>query len=155
LSPDEARDWYELHRRTEPPRVEVSDQHDSGSADGRAVSKGWSPLTPYDEIDPALRPWLRHPWFLRVLVEAYHGKRVHGARWVREMLGEVCKARIYGRTAEECELFEDRAGFVTELVGLLRERRTTTVYRGADFLTGRMSRAIDERQRPLSAYLQL
>jgi tetratricopeptide (TPR) repeat protein len=160
LGQRESREWYEAYRRTDPPLVSDDDGAGEGnpgelSSGERPISKGWKPLTPYDELEPALRPWLRQPWFLRVMLETFHGEAVPSSSWANMMVRRFCAAKIYGQSPAESVLFADRAAFIHDLIGLFRTRRITAVHRGADFLPTNLNAAIAERQRPLSAYLQL
>jgi tetratricopeptide (TPR) repeat protein len=118
-------------------------------------ARGGRPRTPFDQLGPAIRPWLRHPWFLNIVRETFDGRTVPESLWVGSILEKFCMARIFGPTPQERDFFSDRAAFVTDFVHVLRENRTTMIYRGAYCLPPRLNQAIAERQRPLSAYLQL
>jgi tetratricopeptide (TPR) repeat protein len=113
------------------------------------------PQTPFAELSPPAQQLLTHPWYLRMVLEAFDGRRVPASLWAGELLEEFCRAKIYGRSEGEQRLFADRAAFADELVALMRQHRTDTVERGDPRLSPRLERAMGERQLALSPYLQL
>jgi len=114
------------------------------------------PTTPYESLTPQVRQVLRHPWLLRMVMEAYDGKPVPERLWTGEILSAYCEAKIFGRTDEERERFAPRSQFVTELVRLMRKLRRDSFLRDElhDF-SAEWSRTLLERELTRSPYLQL
>ncbi|MFA0743065.1 MAG: hypothetical protein DFNUSKGM_003198 [Candidatus Fervidibacter sacchari] len=114
------------------------------------------PTTPYESLTPQVRQVLRHPWLLRMVMEAYDGKPVPERLWTGEILSAYCEAKIFGRTDEERERFAPRSQFVTELVRLMRKLRRDSFLRDElhDF-SAEWSRTLLERELSRSPYLQL
>lgn len=140
----EAEVVYEAYRSFES----VSDE-----ATGKARS--FRPLTSFSGLSLPTRQLITHPWYLRMVMETFDGRQVPDSLWVGKLLEEFCQKKIYGKTEAQHKLFEDRAKFVDELVRLMRRQHTDIIKRGDPLLSPEMHREIDERQTPLSAYLQL
>jgi tetratricopeptide (TPR) repeat protein len=114
------------------------------------------PTTPYEGLTPQVRQVLRHPWLLRMVMEAYDGKPVPERLWTGDILNAFCEAKIFGRTNEERERFAPRSQLVTELVRLMRKLKRDNFLRDElhDF-SAEWSRALLERELTRSPYLQL
>jgi len=114
------------------------------------------PTTPFASLTPSVRRVLTHPWYLRMVMEAYDGKPIPQTLWTGEILEAFCKAKIYGSTPEQQERFEARAKLVEELVSLMRQRKTDTFYRDElHDLSPQWSRILLESEIARSPYLQL
>ncbi|MFN3421841.1 MAG: hypothetical protein ACK40X_08980, partial [Armatimonadota bacterium] len=59
------------------------------------------PLTSFASLSPTVRAVLRHPWYLRMVMEAYDGKPIPSTLWTGDILQAFCDAKIYGRTSDE------------------------------------------------------
>jgi tetratricopeptide (TPR) repeat protein len=114
------------------------------------------PTTPYEGLTPQVRQVLRHPWLLRMVMEAYDGKPIPERLWTGDILNAFCEAKIFGRTDEERERFAPRSQLVTELVRLMRKLKRDNFLRDElhDF-SAEWSRALLERELTRSPYLQL
>jgi len=114
------------------------------------------PTTPYESLTPQVRQVLRHPWLLRMVMEAYDGKPVPERLWTGDILNAFCEAKIFGRTDEERERFASRSQLVTELVRLMRKLKRDNFLRDElhDF-SAEWSKALLERELTRSPYLQL
>jgi tetratricopeptide (TPR) repeat protein len=114
------------------------------------------PTTPYESLTPQVRQVLRHPWLLRMVMEAYDGKPVPERLWTGDILNAFCEAKIFGRTDEERERFAPRSQLVTELVRLMRKLKQDNFLRDElhDF-SAEWSKALLERELTRSPYLQL
>jgi tetratricopeptide (TPR) repeat protein len=141
---DEVREIYESYR----------------AFDGYWTEEGqlrrFRPTTPYEGLTPQVRQVLRHPWLLRMVMEAYDGKPVPERLWTGDILNAFCEAKIFGRTNEERERFAPRSQLVTELVRLMRKLKRDNFLRDElhDF-SAEWSRALLERELTRSPYLQL
>jgi tetratricopeptide (TPR) repeat protein len=141
---DEVREIYESYR----------------AFDGYWTEEGqlrrFCPTTPYESLTPQVRQVLRHPWLLRMVMEAYDGKPVPERLWTGDILNAFCEAKIFGRTDEERERFAPRSQLVTELVRLMRKLRRDNFLRDElhDF-SAEWSKALLERELTRSPYLQL
>jgi tetratricopeptide (TPR) repeat protein len=122
------------------------------------------PTTPYESLTSQVRQVLRHPWLLRMVMEAYDGKPVPERLWTGDILNAFCEAKIFGRTDEERERFAPRSQLVTELVRLMRKLKRDNFLRDElhDFSQKKLhgfseewSRALLERELTRSPYLQL
>jgi tetratricopeptide (TPR) repeat protein len=114
------------------------------------------PTTPYESLTPQVRQVLRHPWLLRMVMEAYDGKPVPERLWTGDILNAFCEAKIFGRTDEEWERFAPRSQLVTELVRVMRKLKRDNFLRDElhDF-SAEWSKALLERELTRSPYLQL
>jgi hypothetical protein len=114
------------------------------------------PTTPYESLTPQVRQVLRHPWLLRMVMEAYDGKPVPERLWTGDILNAFCEAKIFGRTDEERERFAPRSQLVTELVRVMRKLKRDNFLRDElhDF-SAEWSKALLERELTRSPYLQL
>jgi tetratricopeptide (TPR) repeat protein len=114
------------------------------------------PTTPYESLTPQVRQVLRHPWLLRMVMEAYDGKPIPQRLWTGDILNAFCEAKIFGRTDEERERLAPRSQLVTELVTLMRKLKRDNFLRDElhDF-SAEWSRALLERELTRSPYLQL
>ena len=141
---DELREIYESYR----------------AFDGYWTEEGqlrrFRPTTPYESLTPQVRQVLRHPWLLRMVMEAYDGKPVPERLWTGDILNAFCEAKIFGRTDEERERFAPRSQLVTELVRLMRKLKRDNFLRDElhDF-SAEWSKALLERELTRSPYLQL
>jgi tetratricopeptide (TPR) repeat protein len=141
---DEVREIYESYR----------------AFDGYWTEEGqlrrFRPTTPYESLTPQVRQVLRHPWLLRMVMEAYDGKPVPERLWTGDILNAFCEAKIFGRTDEEREQFAPRSQLVTELVRLMRKLKRDNFLRDElhDF-SAEWSKALLERELTRSPYLQL
>jgi tetratricopeptide (TPR) repeat protein len=141
---DELREIYERYR----------------DFDGYWTEEGqlrrFCPTTPYESLTPQVRQVLRHPWLLRMVMEAYDGKPVPERLWTGDILNAFCEAKIFGRTDEERERFAPRSQLVTELVRLMRKLKRDNFLRDElhDF-SEEWSKALLERELTRSPYLQL
>jgi tetratricopeptide (TPR) repeat protein len=141
---DEVREIYESYR----------------AFDGYWTEEGqlrrFCPTTPYESLTPQVRQVLRHPWLLRMVMEAYDGKPVPERLWTGDILNAFCEAKIFGRTDEERERFAPRSQLVTELVRLMRKLKRDNFLRDElhDF-SAEWSKALLERELTRSPYLQL
>jgi tetratricopeptide (TPR) repeat protein len=141
---DEVREIYESYR----------------AFDGYWTEEGqlrrFCPTTPYEGLTPQVRQVLRHPWLLRMVMEAYDGKPVPERLWTGDILNAFCEAKIFGRTDEERERFAPRSQLVTELVRLMRKLKRDNFLRDElhDF-SAEWSKALLERELTRSPYLQL
>jgi tetratricopeptide (TPR) repeat protein len=141
---DELREIYESYR----------------AFDGYWTEEGqlrrFRPTTPYESLTPQVRQVLRHPWLLRMVMEAYDGKPVPERLWTGDILSAFCEAKIFGRTDEERERFAPRSQLVTELVRLMRKLKRDNFLRDElhDF-SAEWSKALLERELTRSPYLQL
>jgi tetratricopeptide (TPR) repeat protein len=141
---DELREIYESYR----------------AFDGYWTEEGqlrrFRPTTPYEGLTPQVRQVLRHPWLLRMVMEAYDGKPVPERLWTGDILNAFCEAKIFGRTDEERERFAPRSQLVTELVRLMRKLKCDNFLRDElhDF-SAEWSKALLERELTRSPYLQL
>jgi len=141
---DEVREIYESYR----------------AFDGYWTEEGqlrrFRPTTPYESLTPQVRQVLRHPWLLRMVMEAYDGKPVPERLWTGDILNAFCEAKIFGRTDEERERFAPRSQLVTELVRLMRKLKRDNFLRDElhDF-SAEWSKALLERELTRSPYLQL
>jgi tetratricopeptide (TPR) repeat protein len=141
---DEVREIYESYR----------------AFDGYWTEEGqlrrFCPTTPYESLTPQVRQVLRHPWLLRMVMEAYDGKPVPERLWTGDILIAFCEAKIFGRTDEERERFAPRSQLVTELVRLMRKLKRDNFLRDElhDF-SAEWSKALLERELTRSPYLQL
>jgi tetratricopeptide (TPR) repeat protein len=141
---DEVREIYESYR----------------AFDGYWTEEGqlrrFRPTTPYEGLTPQVRQVLRHPWLLRMVMEAYDGKPVPERLWTGDILNAFCEAKIFGRTDEERERFAPRSQLVTELVRLMRKLKRDNFLRDElhDF-SAEWSKALLERELTRSPYLQL
>jgi tetratricopeptide (TPR) repeat protein len=141
---DEVREIYESYR----------------AFDGYWTEEGqlrrFCPTTPYESLTPQVRQVLRHPWLLRMVMEAYDGKPVPERLWTGDILNAFCEAKIFGRTDEEREQFAPRSQLVTELVRLMRKLKRDNFLRDElhDF-SAEWSKALLERELTRSPYLQL
>jgi tetratricopeptide (TPR) repeat protein len=141
---DEVREIYESYR----------------AFDGYWTEEGqlrrFRPTTPYEGLTPQVRQVLRHPWLLRMVMEAYDGKPVPERLWTGDILNAFCEAKIFGRTDEERERFAPRGQLVTELVRLMRRHKRDYFLRDElhDF-SAEWSKALLERELTRSPYLQL
>jgi tetratricopeptide (TPR) repeat protein len=141
---DELREIYESYR----------------AFDGYWTEEGqlrrFCPTTPYESLTPQVRQVLRHPWLLRMVMEAYDGKPVPERLWTGDILNAFCEAKIFGRTDEERERFAPRSQLVTELVRLMRKLKRDNFLRDElhDF-SAEWSKALLERELTRSPYLQL
>jgi tetratricopeptide (TPR) repeat protein len=141
---DELREIYESYR----------------AFDGYWTEEGqlrrFRPTTPYESLTPQVRQVIRHPWLLRMVMEAYDGKPVPERLWTGDILNAFCEAKIFGRTDEERERFAPRSQLVTELVRLMRKLKRDNFLRDElhDF-SAEWSRALLERELTRSPYLQL
>jgi tetratricopeptide (TPR) repeat protein len=141
---DEVREIYESYR----------------AFDGYWTEEGqlrrFRPTTPYESLTPQVRQVLRHPWLLRIVMEAYDGKPIPERLWTGDILNAFCEAKIFGRTDEERERFAPRSQLVTELVRLMRKLKRDNFLRDElhDF-SAEWSRALLERELTRSPYLQL
>ncbi|MDW8027854.1 MAG: tetratricopeptide repeat protein [Armatimonadota bacterium] len=114
------------------------------------------PTTPFASLTPSVRSMLTHPWYLRMVMEAYDGKPIPQRLWAGEVLKAFCDAKIYGRTHEERERFAARADLVDELVKLMRKNKTDTFRRDQMHeLSPNWSRVLVEIEIARSPYLQL
>jgi tetratricopeptide (TPR) repeat protein len=141
---DEVREIYESYRAFDGYWTE----------EGRL--RRFCPTTPYESLTPQVRQVLRHPWLLRMVMEAYDGKPVPERLWTGDILNAFCEAKIFGRTDEERERFAPRSQLVTELVRLMRKLKRDNFLRDElhDF-SAEWSKALLERELTLSPYLQL
>jgi tetratricopeptide (TPR) repeat protein len=114
------------------------------------------PTTPYEGLTPQVRQVIRHPWLLRMVMEAYDGKPIPERLWTGDILNAFCEAKIFGRTDEERERFASRSQLVTELVRLMRKLKRDNFLRDElhDF-SAEWSKALLERELTRSPYLQL
>jgi tetratricopeptide (TPR) repeat protein len=114
------------------------------------------PTTPYESLTPQVREVIRHPWLLRMVMEAYDGKPIPERLWTGDILNAFCEAKIFGRTDEERERFAPRSQLVTELVRLMRKLKRDNFLRDElhDF-SAEWSKALLERELTRSPYLQL
>jgi tetratricopeptide (TPR) repeat protein len=114
------------------------------------------PTTPYEGLTPQVREVIRHPWLLRMVMEAYDGKPIPERLWTGDILNAFCEAKIFGRTDEERERFAPRSQLVTELVRLMRKLKRDNFLRDElhDF-SAEWSKALLERELTRSPYLQL
>jgi tetratricopeptide (TPR) repeat protein len=141
---DELREIYESYR----------------AFDGYWTEEGqlrrFRPTTPYEGLTPQVRQVLRHPWLLRMVMEAYDGKPIPERLWTGDILNAFCEAKIFGRTDEERERFAPRSQLVTELVRLMRKLKRDNFLRDElhDF-SAEWSKALLERELTRSPYLQL
>jgi tetratricopeptide (TPR) repeat protein len=141
---DEVREIYESYR----------------AFDGYWTEEGqlrrFRPTTPYESLTPQVRQVLRHPWLLRMVMEAYDGKPVPERLWTGDILNAFCETKIFGRTDEERERFAPRSQLVTELVRLMRKLKRDNFLRDElhDF-SAEWSKALLERELTRSPYLQL
>jgi tetratricopeptide (TPR) repeat protein len=141
---DELREIYESYR----------------AFDGYWTEEGqlrrFRPTTPYESLTPQVRQVIRHPWLLRMVMEAYDGKPVPERLWTGDILSAFCEAKIFGRTDEERERFAPRSQLVTELVRLMRKLKRDNFLRDElhDF-SAEWSKALLERELTRSPYLQL
>jgi tetratricopeptide (TPR) repeat protein len=141
---DELREIYESYR----------------AFDGYWTEEGqlrrFRPTTPYESLTPQVRQVLRHPWLLRMVMEAYDGKPIPERLWTGDILNAFCEAKIFGRTDEERERFAPRSQLVTELVRLMRKLKRDNFLRDElhDF-SAEWSKALLERELTRSPYLQL
>jgi tetratricopeptide (TPR) repeat protein len=141
---DEVREIYESYR----------------AFDGYWTEEGqlrqFRPTTPYESLTPQVRQVLRHPWLLRMVMEAYDGKPIPERLWTGDILNAFCEAKIFGRTDEERERFAPRSQLVTELVRLMRKLKRDNFLRDElhDF-SAEWSKALLERELTRSPYLQL
>jgi hypothetical protein len=141
---DEVREIYESYR----------------AFDGYWTEEGqlrrFRPTAPYESLTPQVRQVLRHPWLLRMVMEAYDGKPVPERLWTGDILNAFCEAKIFGRTDEERERFAPRSQLVTELVRLMRRHKRDNFLRDElhDF-SAEWSKALLERELTRSPYLQL
>jgi tetratricopeptide (TPR) repeat protein len=141
---DEVREIYESYR----------------AFDGYWTEEGqlrrFCPTTPYESLTPQVRQVLRHPWLLRMVMEAYDGKPIPERLWTGDILNAFCEAKIFGRTDEERERFAPRSQLVTELVRLMRKLKRDNFLRDElhDF-SAEWSKALLERELTRSPYLQL
>jgi tetratricopeptide (TPR) repeat protein len=141
---DEVREIYESYR----------------AFDGYWTEEGqlrrFCPTTPYESLTPQVRQVLRHPWLLRMVMEAYDGKPVPERLWTGDILNAFCEAKIFGRTDEERERFAPRSQLVTELVRVMRKLKRDNFLRDElhDF-SAEWSKALLERELTRSPYLQL
>ncbi len=128
----------------------------AGQPDREGRVRRFCPTTPFTALSLAVRSILGHPWYLRMIVEAYDAQPVPAALWTSDILQTYCDAKIYGRTPEEQERFAERARLVDELVGLLRQYHADS-FRRDDLhdLSPRWSRTLLEHEVVHSPYLQL
>ncbi|MCS6860658.1 MAG: hypothetical protein NZT92_10110, partial [Abditibacteriales bacterium] len=114
------------------------------------------PRTPFQSLSRSVRAVLTHPWYLRMVMEAYDGKQIPRTLWTGEILKAFCEAKIYGRTPDEQERFAARADLVEELVALMSQQATDTFRRDElHDLSPRWSRILLENEVARSPYLQL
>ena len=141
---DELREIYESYRAFEGYWTE------------EGQLRRFRPTTPYESLTPQVRQVLRHPWLLRMVMEAYDGKPVPERLWTGDILNAFCEAKIFGRTDEEREQFAPRSQLVTELVRLMRRHKRDNFLRDElhDF-SAEWSKALLERELTRSPYLQL
>jgi tetratricopeptide (TPR) repeat protein len=144
LDEDEVREIYESYRAFEGYWTE------------EGQLRRFCPTTPYESLTPQVRQVLRHPWLLRMVMEAYDGKPVPERLWTGDILNAFCEAKIFGRTDEERERFAPRSQLVTELVRLMRKLKRDNFLRDElhDF-SAEWSKALLERELTRSPYLQL
>jgi tetratricopeptide (TPR) repeat protein len=118
-------------------------------------ARRFSPSASYGSLSLPTRYLITHPWYLRMVMEAFDGRPVPSSLWVGELLQEFCQTKIYGKTKQQPELFSDRTTFVDGLVHLMRDKHTDVIERDDPLLSPQMQSAIKEHQTPLSPYLQL
>ena len=113
------------------------------------------PSTPFSDIGPDWHPVLANPFYLRLLVEAYHGRAIPARPWQGEIMRAFCELKIWG-TERDGNRYAARAALVDELVSLMRQQQTA-VFRKETLLTlsPQWERALRADPPAGSPYLQL
>jgi tetratricopeptide (TPR) repeat protein len=122
------------------------------------------PTTPYEGLTPQVRQVIRHPWLLRMVMEAYDGKPIPEKLWMGEILKAFCDAKIFRvvdkisfeQTDQKQKQLPSRHHLVINLVRLMREHKRDYFLRDElhDF-SAEWSRVLLERELTISPYLQL
>jgi tetratricopeptide (TPR) repeat protein len=122
------------------------------------------PTTPYEGLTPQVRQVIRHPWLLRMVMEAYDGKPIPEKLWMGEILNAFCDAKIFRvvdkisfeQTDQKQKQLPSRHHLVINLVRLMREHKRDYFLRDElhDF-SAEWSRVLLERELTFSPYLQL
>jgi tetratricopeptide (TPR) repeat protein len=122
------------------------------------------PTTPYEGLTPQVRQVIRHPWLLRMVMEAYDGKPIPEKLWMGDILNAFCDAKIFRvvdkisfeQTDQKQKQLPSRHHLVINLVRLMREHKRDYFLRDElhDF-SAEWSRVLLERELTISPYLQL
>lgn len=86
-------------------------------------TRAWkfSPLTAFSGLSKQVRDLISNPWYLRLILEAYHESEVPSRILSTDLLKEYCQRMIYYR--------EDTADLVEKLVDFMCQRNTASLTR--------------------------
>ena len=127
-----------------------------GRPDHEGHLRRFRPRTTFASLSPAVRGVLTHPWYLRMVMEAFNDRAIPAELWTGDILRAFCDAKLYGSTLQERERFSARADLAEDLAKLMRHHQTDNFLRdNLHDLSPRWSSILLEREVAHSPYLQL
>lgn len=119
-----------------------------GQPNHEGLVRRFRPLTPFKGLSPTVHKILTHPWYLRMAMEAYDGRRIPPTLWTSDILQAFCERKIYEN--------DERAELVDEMIPRLRHDHAESFDRDAlKSLSPGWSRVLAEHEIARSPYLQL